>query len=199
MNPLLEGREVACYLGDSGAWVVLARHAAAGEAARSAVGAGAQAITVATPGLADLLAGQGRGAGNGPARRSPDRHHRWPARLGRRLTRPPSRYQARITRPIARDSQNPGPSRQEKTMMMSREASRLVGDFGTVAPNVNRHRPFRFDGQALGAGGGPPAARSGASGCVTPLRSRRGPASQGRQPDRRAEAADVEGTAIWLP
>lgn len=85
--------------------------------------------------------------------------------------------------------------------MMSREASRLVGDFGTLAPNVNRHRPFRFDGQALGAGGGPPAlaAHSGASGCVTPLRSHRGPASQGRQPDRRAEAADVEGTAIWLP
>lgn len=85
--------------------------------------------------------------------------------------------------------------------MMSREASRLAGDFGTLAPNGNRHRPFRFDGQALGAGGGPPAlaARSSASGCVTPLRPLRCPASQGRQPDRRAEAADVEGTAIWLP
>lgn len=102
MNPLLEGREVACYLGDFGAWVVLARHAAAGEAAKSAADAGAQAITAATPDLADLIAGQDRGAGNGPARRSPDRHHRWPARLGRRLTRPPSRYQARTTRPIAR-------------------------------------------------------------------------------------------------
>jgi non-ribosomal peptide synthetase component E (peptide arylation enzyme) len=29
-NPLIQGREVACYLGDSGAWVVLAWHAAAG-------------------------------------------------------------------------------------------------------------------------------------------------------------------------
>lgn len=86
-------------------------------------------------------------------------------------------------------------------MMMSREASRLVGDLGTLVPNVNRHRPFRFDEQALGAGGGPPAlaARRGASGCVTPLRSRRCPASRGRQPDHRTEAADVEGTAIWLP
>ena len=85
--------------------------------------------------------------------------------------------------------------------MMSREASRLAGDFGTLVPNANRHRPFSFDGQAMGAGGGPPAlaARSGASGCVTPLRSHRCPASQGRQPDRRTEAADVEGATIWLP
>ena len=48
-------------------------------------------------------------------------------------------------------------------MMMSREASRLADDFGTLVPNANRHRPFTFDGQALGAGAGPPAlaARSG--------------------------------------
>ena len=86
-------------------------------------------------------------------------------------------------------------------MMMSREASQLAGDFGTVVPNTNRHRPFRFDGRALGAGAGPPAlaARSGASGCVTPLRSHRCPASQGRQYDRRTEAASVEGAATWLP
>ena len=86
-------------------------------------------------------------------------------------------------------------------MMMSREASRLADDFGTLAPNANRRRPFRFDGQALGAGEGPPAlaARGGASGCVTSLRSHRCPASQGRQHDRRTEAASVEGTAIWLP
>jgi hypothetical protein len=86
-------------------------------------------------------------------------------------------------------------------MMMSREASRLGDDFGTLMPNANRHRPFTFDGQALGAGAGPPAlaARSGASGCVTPLRSHRCPASQGRQYDRRTEAAGVEGTVIWLP
>jgi hypothetical protein len=85
--------------------------------------------------------------------------------------------------------------------MMSREGSRLVGDFGTLVPNANRHRPFRFDGQALGAGARPPAlaARGGASGCVTPLRSHRCPASQGRQHGRRTEAAGVEGTAIWLP
>ena len=86
-------------------------------------------------------------------------------------------------------------------MMMSREAIRLAGDFDTLVPNANRHRPFRFDGQALGAGAGPPAlaARSGASGCVTPLRSHRCPASRGRQPDRRPEAAGAQGTAIWLP
>jgi hypothetical protein len=90
---------------------------------------------------------------------------------------------------------------EEKTMMMFREASRLAGDFDTFVPNANRYRPFRFDGQTLRAGAGPPAlaARSGAPGCVTPLRSHRCPASQGRQPDRRPEAAGVEGTAIWLP
>jgi hypothetical protein len=86
-------------------------------------------------------------------------------------------------------------------MMMSREAGRLAGGFGTLVPNVNRHRLFRFDGQAMGAGGGPPAlaARSGASGCVMLLRSHRCPAGQGRQPGRRTEKADVEGNPIWLP
>jgi hypothetical protein len=86
-------------------------------------------------------------------------------------------------------------------MMMSREASQLASDFGTLAPNVNRHRLFTFDGQALEAGGRPPAlaARSGPSGYLTPLRSPRRRAGHGRQPDRRAEAAHAEGTAIWLP
>jgi hypothetical protein len=86
-------------------------------------------------------------------------------------------------------------------MMMPREASRLAGDFGTSVPNVSRHLLFSFGGQELGASGRPPAlaARRGASGCVTPLRSLRCPASQGRQPDRGPEAARVEGTVIWLP
>jgi hypothetical protein len=85
-------------------------------------------------------------------------------------------------------------------MMMSREASRLAGDFGTSVPNVSRHLLVTFGGQALGASGRPPAlARSGPSGCETPLRSLRCPASQGRQRDRRPEAAGVEGTVIWLP
>jgi len=56
MNPLLKSREVGYYLSDSGARVVLAWHSAAGEAAKGAADAGAQAITVATPDLADLLA-----------------------------------------------------------------------------------------------------------------------------------------------
>jgi len=55
MNPLLKSREVGYYLSDSGARVVLAWHSAAGEAAKGAADAGAQAITVATPDLADLL------------------------------------------------------------------------------------------------------------------------------------------------
>ena len=56
MNPLLKSREVGYYLTDSGARVVLAAQAAAGEAAKGAADAGARAITVATPDLADLLA-----------------------------------------------------------------------------------------------------------------------------------------------
>ena len=56
MNPLLKSREVGYYLSDSGARVVLAWHTAAGEAAKGAADAGAQAIAVETPDLADLLA-----------------------------------------------------------------------------------------------------------------------------------------------
>jgi long-chain acyl-CoA synthetase len=55
MNPLLKSREIAYYLGDSGARVVLAWHAAAGEAAKGAADAGAEAIAVETPDLAGLL------------------------------------------------------------------------------------------------------------------------------------------------
>jgi long-chain acyl-CoA synthetase len=55
MNPLLKSREVAYYLGDSGARVVLAWHEAAGEAAKGAAEAGTEAITVETPDLAGLL------------------------------------------------------------------------------------------------------------------------------------------------
>ena len=57
MNPLLKGREVAYYLGDSGAKVIFAWHAAAGEAAKGAADAGAQLITVAEPDLSGPLAG----------------------------------------------------------------------------------------------------------------------------------------------
>ena len=56
MNPLLKSREIAYYLGDSGARVVLAWHAAAGEAAKGAADAGAEAIAVETPDLAGSLA-----------------------------------------------------------------------------------------------------------------------------------------------
>src|SRR5580692_10230060 len=55
MNPLLKSREVSYYLGDSGAKAVLAWHAAAGEAAKGAADAGAEAIAVETPDLAGSL------------------------------------------------------------------------------------------------------------------------------------------------
>jgi hypothetical protein len=79
-------------------------------------------------------------------------------------------------------------------MMMSPKASRLAGDLGALVPDVNRYRLFTFDGRALGVGEGPAtsAARSGPSGCVTQSRSL-------RCPDRRTQAADVKGTAIWRP
>ena len=49
MNPLLKSREVAYYLGDSGAKVMFAWHAAAGEAAKGAADAGAQVVAVDEP------------------------------------------------------------------------------------------------------------------------------------------------------
>ena len=57
MNPLLKSREVAYYLGDSGARVIFAWHAAAGEAAKGAADAGAQVVTVDGPDLSARLAG----------------------------------------------------------------------------------------------------------------------------------------------
>jgi long-chain acyl-CoA synthetase len=56
MNPLLKGREVAYYLGDSGAKLLFAWHAFAGEAAKGAADAGAQLIAVEDPALAGALA-----------------------------------------------------------------------------------------------------------------------------------------------
>ncbi len=56
MNPLLKSREVAYYLGDSGAKALVAWHQFAGEAAKGAADAGATLITAETPDLAGLLA-----------------------------------------------------------------------------------------------------------------------------------------------
>src|SRR5262250_1378076 len=44
MNPLLKGREVAYYLGDSGAQLIFATASAAGEAAKGAAEAGARVV-----------------------------------------------------------------------------------------------------------------------------------------------------------
>jgi long-chain acyl-CoA synthetase len=57
MNPLLKSREVAYYLGDSGAKVVFAWHGAAAEAAKGAADAGAQVIGVDDPDLGGRLSG----------------------------------------------------------------------------------------------------------------------------------------------
>jgi long-chain acyl-CoA synthetase len=56
MNPLLKSREVAYYLGDSGAQLLFAWHAMAGEAAKGAADAGAQMVAVDDPALAGALA-----------------------------------------------------------------------------------------------------------------------------------------------
>ena len=56
MNPLLKSREIAFYLGDSGAKVLLAWHAAAGEAAKGAAAAGARMVVVDEPDARSLLA-----------------------------------------------------------------------------------------------------------------------------------------------
>jgi long-chain acyl-CoA synthetase len=57
MNPLLKSREVAYYLGDSGAKAVVAWHAAAGEAAKGAADAGAELVAAEMPDLSGLLTG----------------------------------------------------------------------------------------------------------------------------------------------
>ena len=56
MNPLLKAREVAHYLGDSGAGLVLAWETAAGEAAAGAATAGAQAVSVGAATLDEIAA-----------------------------------------------------------------------------------------------------------------------------------------------
>src|SRR5271156_5263805 len=56
MNPLLKGREVAYYLGDSGAGLIFAWHAFETEARRGAEQAGAELVVVDAVGFPDLLA-----------------------------------------------------------------------------------------------------------------------------------------------
>src|SRR5437773_1176947 len=55
MNPLLKSREVAYYLGDSGASVIFAWEPMADEAAKGAADTGAQVIRVAEPDARTLL------------------------------------------------------------------------------------------------------------------------------------------------
>src|ERR1700737_3421386 len=57
MNPLLKSREVAYYLGDSGAKVVVAWQALAAEAAKGAADVGAQVVQVDGPDLGSRLEG----------------------------------------------------------------------------------------------------------------------------------------------
>jgi long-chain acyl-CoA synthetase len=56
MNPLLKGREVAYYLGDSGAGLIFAWHAFQAEARRGAEQAEAELVVVDAVGFPDLLA-----------------------------------------------------------------------------------------------------------------------------------------------
>ncbi len=56
MNPLLKGREVAYYLGDSGAGLIFAWHAFEAEARRGAEQAGSELVVVDAVGFPDLLA-----------------------------------------------------------------------------------------------------------------------------------------------
>ena len=57
MNPLLKSREIAFYLSDSGAKVLLAWHEVAAEAVMGAAASGVQVIKVDEPDAAGLLAG----------------------------------------------------------------------------------------------------------------------------------------------
>jgi long-chain acyl-CoA synthetase len=63
MNPLFKSREVGYYLSDSGAKVLIAWHAVAGEAAKGAADAGAEILVAETPDLVGLLAGHAPAAG----------------------------------------------------------------------------------------------------------------------------------------
>ncbi len=58
MNPLLKSREVAYYLGDSGASVIFAWEPMADEAAKGAAETGAQVIRVAEPDARSILSGR---------------------------------------------------------------------------------------------------------------------------------------------
>jgi len=58
MNPLLKSREVAHYLGDSGASAIFAWDAAAGEAANGASGSGTRVIRVAEPDAGTVRGGR---------------------------------------------------------------------------------------------------------------------------------------------
>src|SRR6204780_3259000 len=57
MNPMLKSREVGYYLSDSGAKLVVAWHAVAGEAAKGAADAGTEVLVAEPADLAGLLAG----------------------------------------------------------------------------------------------------------------------------------------------
>jgi long-chain acyl-CoA synthetase len=57
MNPLLKSREVSFYLGNSGAKVLFAWHAAAEEAAKGAAATGTAVVTVEEPDMSSVLAG----------------------------------------------------------------------------------------------------------------------------------------------
>ena len=63
MNPLFKSREVGYYLSDSGAKVLIAWHAVAGEAATGAADAGTEVLVAETADLAGLLAGHAPAAG----------------------------------------------------------------------------------------------------------------------------------------
>ena len=58
MNPLLKNREIAYYLGDSGAKALFAWHEAAVEAGKGAAGTGVQVFEVDQPDMGALLAGR---------------------------------------------------------------------------------------------------------------------------------------------
>ena len=79
MNPLLKAREVAHYLGDSGASLVLAWETAAGEAAAGAEKAGAAAVTISAATLDDRRHVDASARGGAARRR---RHRGDPVHLG---------------------------------------------------------------------------------------------------------------------
>jgi long-chain acyl-CoA synthetase len=71
MNPLLKAREVAHYLGDSGARLVLAWETAAGEAEAGAATAGAESVSIG-PATLEAIAAWPAGASPEAARRADD-------------------------------------------------------------------------------------------------------------------------------